>query len=104
VELVFHAEQLLRLLLGELEHRDAGPGRQDLSDLLLVDLGQDVHLARLPLALAALALLTQLVLLVAEGGGALKVLGVDGRFLAQADAAAVSGARGGLRVDPPALP
>ena len=57
VELVLHAEQLLRLLLGELEDGDAGPGRQDLGDLLLVDLGEDVHLAGLPLALAALALL-----------------------------------------------
>ena len=84
VQLVLHAEQLLGLLFGELEDGDAGPDRQDLGDLLLVDLGQDVHLARLPLRLAAGALLLQLALLVAERRGALEVLAVDRGFLAQA--------------------
>src|SRR4029453_8221686 len=84
VQLVLHAEQLLGLLLGELEHRDAGPGRQNLGDLLLVHLGQDVHLSGLPLALPPLPLLAQLVLLVAKRRGAPEVLGVDGPFLTQA--------------------
>ena len=37
VELVLHAHQLLRLGLGELEDRDAGPHRDDVGDLLLAD-------------------------------------------------------------------
>ena len=52
VQLVLHAEQPLRLLLGQLEDRDAGGGGQDLGDQLLVDLGDDVHVAGLPLLLA----------------------------------------------------
>ena len=83
VELVLHAEQLLGLLFGQLEDGDAGPDGQDLGDLLLVDLGQDVHLAGLPLRLAAGALFLQLTLLVAERCRALEVLAVDGGLLAQ---------------------
>ena len=41
-----------RLLLGELEHRDAGRRGEHLGDQLLVDLGDDVHVAGLPLPLA----------------------------------------------------
>src|SRR5207344_992300 len=85
VELVLHAEQLLGLLLGELEDGDAGPGGEHLGDLLLVHLGQDVHLARLPLAFATLALLDELALLVAQRRGLLEVLRVDRALLAETD-------------------
>jgi len=85
VQLVLHPQELLRLFLGELEHRDAGPGRQDLGDLFLVHLGEDVHLARLPLALARGLLLEQVALVVAQPRRSLEVLGVDGRLLLHPD-------------------
>src|SRR5215211_2617163 len=37
VQLVLHPHQLLRLGLGQLEHGDAGPHRDDVGDLLLGD-------------------------------------------------------------------
>ncbi|VEH93125.1 Protein of uncharacterised function (DUF3170) (plasmid) [Tsukamurella tyrosinosolvens] len=81
VQLVLHAEQTGGLLLGELEHGDAGPVAQDLRDLLLVDLGNDVEIARTPLLLALGALADELLLLVAQRRGLLEVLLVDRRFL-----------------------
>ena len=44
VQLVLHAEQPSGLLLGQLEHRDAGPVAQHLGDLLVVDLGDAVEI------------------------------------------------------------
>ena len=44
VQLVFHAQQPSGLLLGQLEHRDAGPVAEHLGDLLVVDLGDDVEI------------------------------------------------------------
>jgi hypothetical protein len=85
VQLVLHAQELGGLLLGELEHRDAGPRGEDLGDLLLVDLGDHVHVAGLPLALP-LGLLGQHVLLVvAQRRGLLEVLRVDRGLLVAAD-------------------
>jgi hypothetical protein len=45
VQLVLHAQQASGLLLGELEHRDAGPVAEHLGDQLVVDLGDDVEVA-----------------------------------------------------------
>src|SRR4051794_15891035 len=81
VQLVLHAEQTGGLLLGELEHRDAGPVREDLGDLLVVDLRDDVQVARLPLLLALRLLPEQLLLRVAQVRGPLEVLRVDRRLL-----------------------
>ena len=81
VEFVLHAEQPLRLLLGQLEHRDTRRGRQDLSDQLLIHHGDDVHVAGLPLLLPGTLLRHQLLLVVAQRAGLLEVLGVDGRLL-----------------------
>src|SRR5207244_5138685 len=66
VELVLHADELLRLGLGELEHGDAGPHRDDVGDLVLADLR--LLLVRLiaPVLLELLLLLRELALLVAE--------------------------------------
>src|SRR3954470_8484132 len=86
VELVLHAEQTGRLLLGELEDGDAGPVGQHLGDLLVVHLGDDVHVAGLPLLLALGLLGEQRLLLVAERRGLLEVLRVDRRLLLAADA------------------
>src|SRR3712207_3360354 len=86
VELVLHAEQTRRLLLGELEDGDAGPVGQHLGDLLVVDLGDDVHVAGLPLLLALGLLAQEGLLLVAQRRGLLEVLGVDRRLLLAADA------------------
>ena len=44
VDLVLHAQQPSGLLLGQLEHRDAGPVAEHLGDLLVVDLGDDVEI------------------------------------------------------------
>src|SRR5215207_3965698 len=49
VQLVLHPHQLLRLGLGELEHRDAGPHRDDVGDLLLADRGTLARLTGAPL-------------------------------------------------------
>jgi hypothetical protein len=66
-----------RSRLGQLEDRDAGPDREDLGDLLVVDLGDDVHVAGLPLLLALRLLAEQRLLLVAQRRGLLEVLRVD---------------------------
>src|SRR6266516_3359047 len=68
VELVLHAQQPLRLLLGQLEHRDARGDGQDLRDQLLVHLGDHVHVAGLPLLLPGILLRDQLILAVAQRG------------------------------------
>src|SRR6516164_1432276 len=81
VEFVLHAQQPLRFLLGELEHRDARGGGQDLSDQLLIHLSDGVHAAGLPLLLPGVLLADQLILGLAQRGGLLEVLGVDGRLL-----------------------
>src|SRR6185369_735266 len=77
VQLVLHAQQALALLLGELEDGDAGLRRQDLGDELLVDLGDDVHVAGLPLPLALRLLGEQRLLRVAQRRRLLEVLRVD---------------------------
>ena len=86
VELVLHAEQTRGLLLGQLEDGDAGPVGQHLGDLLVVDLGDDVHVAGLPLLLALGLLGEEGLLLVAQRRGLLEVLRVDRRLLLAADA------------------
>ena len=85
VQLVLHAQQPGGLLLGELEDRDAGGGGEDLGDELLVDLGDDVHVAGLPLLLALRLLLQQGLLVVAQRRGLLEVLRVDRRLLLAPD-------------------
>ncbi len=81
MQLVLHAEQTGGLLLGELEHRNAGPVTEDLGDLLVVDLGHDVHIATAPLLFTLGALVDELLLLVAQACGLLEVLRVDRAFL-----------------------
>ncbi len=49
MQLIFHPEQTLRFLFGELEYGDTGGGGEHLGDELLVHLGDDIHVARLPL-------------------------------------------------------
>ena len=56
-------------------------GGEDLGDELLVDLGDDVHVAGLPLLLALRLLLQQGLLAVAQRRGLLEVLRVDRRLL-----------------------
>ena len=109
VDLVLHAEELLRLLFGELENGDAGPDGEHLGDLFLADLGEDVHLAGLPALLATLALLLELPFLVAERGRTFEVLGVDRGFLAEPDLGDLlidlaNVGRGGHPADPRARP
>jgi hypothetical protein len=78
VELLLHAHELLRLRLGELEHRDARPHRDDVGDLLLADRGTvAVGLAGLPLLLEVALLLRELALAVAEVRGLLELLRLD---------------------------
>lgn len=86
VELVLHAEQSAGLLLGQLEDRDAGGRGEDLGDQLAVDLGDDVHVAGLPLLLPLGLGGQELLLLVAERGGLLEVLRVDRGLLVAAHA------------------
>jgi hypothetical protein len=77
VEFVLHAHQLLGLGLGQLENGDAGPHRDDVSDLLLADRGTLARLARFPGLLELAFFVRQLALLVAQRSGLLELLGLD---------------------------
>ena len=81
VELLLHAHQLPGLGLGQLEHRDAGPHRDDVGDLVLADLGPLATLARLPLVLELTLLVGQPPLLVTQAGSLLELLRLDRRLL-----------------------
>jgi hypothetical protein len=81
VELLLHADELLRLGLRELEDRDPGPHRDDVRDLLLADLRLLGRLRGPPLLLELATLLRQLALLVAEVCGLLELLSLDRRLL-----------------------
>ena len=85
VQLVLHAEELGRLLLGELVDGDAGPQREHLGDGLLADLVEEVDALGLELLLLGRTLLEQLLLAVAQRRGALELLGLDRAFLVLAD-------------------
>ena len=65
VQLVFHAEELFGLFLGQLVDGDAGPDREDLGDRLLVDLVEQVDTGGLDLGLHLFALAEQVLLGVA---------------------------------------
>ena len=77
VQLLLHADELLRLGLGELEDRDARPHRDDVGDLLLADLGLLDLLGAAPLLLELALLLRELALLVAQVRGLLELLRLD---------------------------
>ena len=81
VELVLHAQELGRLFLGELVHRDAGPDGKDLGDRLLVDLVEQVDALFLHLLLFGLAALEQFLLFVAQATGLFEALCFDGFLL-----------------------
>ena len=84
VELVLHLEQAGGLLLGQLHDRDAGRHGEHLGDQLLVDLGDDVHVAgRHCFSRSALARISCFSSSRRRRGG-LEVLAVDGAFLAAA--------------------
>ena len=85
VQLVLHAQELGRLLLGELVDGDARPEREHLGDGLLVDLVEEVDALGLELLLLGRALLEQLLLAVAQRRGPLELLGLDRAFLVLAD-------------------
>ena len=85
VQLLFHADEPLRLGLGELEDRDARPHRDDVGDLFLADLGLLGLLGVAPLILELALLLRQLALLVAQRRGLLELLALDRGFLVLAD-------------------
>src|SRR5215207_213898 len=85
VQLVLHADQLLRLGLGELEDRDARPHRDDVRDLLLADLALLGVLVGAPVLLELALLLRQLALLVAQRRGLLELLRLDRGLLVLAD-------------------
>ena len=77
VQLLLHADQLLRLGLGELEDRDARPHRDDVGDLLLAHLGLLLVGLVAPALLELLLLLRQLALLVAQRRCLLELLRLD---------------------------
>ena len=85
VQLLFHANEALRLGLGELEHRDAGPHRDDVGDLFLADLRLLGLLLCAPLLLELALLLRELALLVAQRRRLLELLVLDRGFLVLAD-------------------
>src|SRR5213596_1532282 len=86
VQLVLHVHELLRLGLGELEHRDARPHRDDVGDLLLADFRLlRVGLVLAPVLLELALLLRELALLVPERRRLLELLVLDRVFLVLAD-------------------
>ena len=85
VQLGLHAEQLLRLGLGELEHRNAGGRGDHLGDHILVHDHLDIGLALAPRGFLLLALRFQLLLVVAQLGGLLEVLVLDSLVLLGGD-------------------
>jgi hypothetical protein len=94
VELLLHAEQLRRLLLGELVDGDARPQREDLGDRLLGDLVEQVDALGLGRGLLGDALLEQLLLAVAQRRGLLELLTLDRGFLLAPDLRDLVRARG----------
>ena len=85
VQLLFHAEELGGLFLGELVDRDAGPEREHFGDRLFVHFVEEVDALGAPLLLFRGALLEQFLLAVAQLGGPLELLGLDRRFLLAPD-------------------
>ena len=74
VQHFLHAEQLLRLLLGEAADRDAGPHRDDLGDVLVGHLGALLRLREEPVGLRLLQLVLLRALLLTERRGELVLL------------------------------
>src|SRR5205085_8838126 len=72
VQLLLHADQLLRLRLRQLEDGDASPHGDDVGDLVLADLRLLDLILVAPVLLELALLLRQLALLVAERGGLLE--------------------------------
>ena len=81
VQLVLHAQQLGRLLLGEPVDGDARPVGQHLGDDLLVDDVEQVDALGPPLGLHGLLAVEALLLLLGELLGLVEGLLLDGRFL-----------------------
>src|SRR6516165_3831505 len=77
VELLLHADELLRLRLGELEDGDARPHRDDVGDLVLADLGLLGRLLVPPLLLELLLLLRELAFFVPKRCSLLELLVLD---------------------------
>src|SRR2546428_8032803 len=77
---VLHAEQAGRFRLAEAGDRHAGPGADDLGDVLLVDLWDGGAQLVAPFHLFLDVLVFELLLFVAEGGGGLVVLVGDRLF------------------------
>ena len=86
VELVLHPDELLRLGLRELEHRDARPHGDDVGDLVLADLRLLLVGLVAPVLLELLLLLRELALLVAELRRLLELLLLDRVLLVAANA------------------
>ena len=81
VEFVLHPSQFLDVVLGQIRHRNARHQRENFTDELLVDLGDDVEVARLPFTLALCLLREQVLLHIPQRRSLLEILRVDRRFL-----------------------
>ena len=78
MQLGFHVEQLLRLRLGEFEHRDAGRAGNHFGDDILVHFHLDVGFTLTPRGFLLLALGLEFLLAVTQFCGLLEVLLLDG--------------------------
>ncbi len=77
MNLFLHAEQARGFLFDQARHRDSGPGRHDLRDVFLADLGDSLTELVSPGGLLECQLVLQLLDLVANTRGCLEVLLVD---------------------------
>ena len=81
MDLLFHAHEPGRFLLGELHDGDACPLRDDLGNLLGVDHGFFLVPRLVPLSAAGFDLFSQLSFIIPKGGRLLELLGRHGRLL-----------------------
>ncbi len=81
VQFVFHVEETLGLLFGELVDGDARPHRQHVGDRFLVDFVEQVDAGVLDLGLLLGLLLEELLLLVAQAAGLFELLLLDSGLL-----------------------
>ena len=86
VQLLFHAQELRGLFFGELVDGDARPEREHFGDRLFGHLVEEVDALGAPFGFLRLALLEELLLLVAQVRGALELLRLDRALLLAPDA------------------
>ena len=85
MQFIFHAQESSTLLLSQLEDRDTRRRGKNLGDEILINLGDNIEITSLPLALASGLFSEQVLLVVTKGSSLLEVLCIDSTFLLAAN-------------------